>query len=50
MLVGHETRTNRLVSAIVAFAQAWGPLGTQSSADGADGRVAEAETSGTILD
>ena len=49
MLVGHETRTNRLVSAIVAFAQAWGPLDTQDSAVGADGAVANAVTSGTIL-
>jgi DNA-binding transcriptional LysR family regulator len=30
MLVGHETKTNRLVSAIVAFAQAWGPLETET--------------------
>jgi len=37
MLVGHETQTNQLVSAIVSFAQAWGPLETEAPAGSENG-------------
>jgi DNA-binding transcriptional LysR family regulator len=46
MLIGHKTQTNQLVSAIVAFAQAWGPLEAVSVAGRANGHVAKSEISG----